>query len=190
MSLRPRRPRKKTQAAPHIPLPLPDNPAGLVPILDMPAQRHAPYTRQFHLPQHRPVFAFPNGTSMTQIVNATAKRDDGSQHDTPLAVCDAEHHNVRDQPQADDDSNGTRCYEPELHAPAELICSTTRAKQEKQWQTWTIKIIPSLLPIFLRLLHETQSLRDQPRTTHHVCHCAKSGRRLEIVCVYFQRSSS
>ncbi|KAJ7453455.1 hypothetical protein FB451DRAFT_1185263 [Mycena latifolia] len=36
------------------------------------------------------------------------------------------------------------------------------AKRSQQWQCWTHEVIPKLVPVFIKLMHDTMSLRDMP----------------------------
>src|ERR1700761_4821928 len=62
-------------------------------------------------------------------------------------------------------------------------------KRAAQWRRWQEDVIPYLIDHYIRLLHETKSLRDMPTSTPcaPVCSCGKQSRKVAIVrftCMY------
>lgn len=196
MLLRPHRPRKRkgqksqgnnSARASDV---LIDNPAHLVPVEQMPRQRLAPFTSHLHLPRVRPVFTLPNGQDMTQVLNARpyllrAHRGDDTPS-VPLAVDDQ--HDIDDTTGAS--SMGEITTRHFTCDGGELQRSRNQAKKEKQWRTWMMKTIPSLLQPYLKLLRDTESLRDYgSNASPAACTCISNIRQLDIICVYFERES-
>ena len=60
-------------------------------------------------------------------------------------------------------------------------------KKARQHTRWMDEVVPMLIPLHLRLLRETESLRISPIHVSSVCTC-KSGRSLTVMCLYFQRA--
>jgi hypothetical protein len=71
--------------------------------------------------------------------------------------------------------------------------STALSKKAKQWRKWDEEIIPMLIEPYLRLLRETQSLRNltalQQNLAPPACDGCSSGRSLRVSCVYFESMS-
>jgi hypothetical protein len=59
-------------------------------------------------------------------------------------------------------------------------------KQQSQCSKWVVDVIPSLIGPYLELLGATRSLRYHPNHVSTPCTCGKSGRKLKVVCVYFE----
>jgi len=59
-------------------------------------------------------------------------------------------------------------------------------KHKRQWTKWMHDVIPSLISVYLRLLRETTSLRNEP-VMQSGCVCASFARSLKVICVYFNR---
>ena len=62
-------------------------------------------------------------------------------------------------------------------------------KRAAQWRRWQEDVIPYLIDHYVRLLHETKSLRDMPTSVScpPVCSCGKQTRKVAIVrftCTY------
>ena len=62
-----------------------------------------------------------------------------------------------------------------------------RLKKKRQWEKWYKVTIPALLQPHLRLLRETQFLRNRPLHPAHICVCNTPPRSLKVICVYFER---
>ncbi|KAF7343583.1 hypothetical protein MSAN_01978800 [Mycena sanguinolenta] len=58
-----------------------------------------------------------------------------------------------------------------------------RRKRVSQWRRWQTEVLPVLLPLYARLLHETKSLRhlDGRRPTPSTCQCVKNKHKVSIV---------
>lgn len=61
-----------------------------------------------------------------------------------------------------------------------------RNKKANQWKRWTDKVIPALLQPFMRILEESQSLREH-QPSGIPCQCGAA--TLDVICVYFQSVS-
>lgn len=207
MSLRPYRPRKRKAVASsqltHSTLPGPDglpsseNRARLVPVEAVPRQRLAPYTSQFHLPRVRSVFSLPDGRELAQLpqVRPDPTCIDGHSDTAEEVVEQYEH--LGDGPQ-DELASSSEVPPPDTALPyltfdgtepAELRQTRAQAKKEKQWKTWATKTIPSLLLPYMKILRDTNSLRDKAPQESVPCPCGICIRQLKVVCVYFERES-
>ena len=64
------------------------------------------------------------------------------------------------------------------------------SKKAKQWKKWDQETIPMLIEPYLRLLRETESLRNmtavQQNSVSQACNGCSDGRRLTVSCVYFE----
>jgi len=61
------------------------------------------------------------------------------------------------------------------------------AKKEKQWRTWSEKVIPALLKPYVTLLRETNSFKTLHSARGHTgCLGCKVGHRLEVSCIFFE----
>lgn len=75
--------------------------------------------------------------------------------------------------------------DPSIIYPQSAPSSPTKSGKKKtnQWKRWTDKVIPALLQPFLRILEESESLREVGEE-NVPCHCGSPG--LDVICVYFQ----
>jgi hypothetical protein len=66
------------------------------------------------------------------------------------------------------------------------VCERAPSKKEKQWNKWNHEVIPAMLGPYLRLLRETESLRNMSAVRReHLCSGCPGFRNMEISCVYF-----
>lgn len=66
-----------------------------------------------------------------------------------------------------------------------------RCKKVTQWTRWTTQTIPSLLRCHLALLCQSESLCSMHRHLQFTCTChGVSVRRLNVICIYFERESN
>ncbi|KAF8149681.1 hypothetical protein K438DRAFT_1910421 [Mycena galopus ATCC 62051] len=84
---------------------------------------------------------------------------------------------------ADDPSTYFMEYVPS-ESPTKVRCNTAAAKRSNQWRQWTHDVIPKLVPVFMRLWHDTQSLRHSEglelrETT--LCSCKTRTLRIAVV---------
>lgn len=89
----------------------------------------------------------------------------------------------------DDDDDDT---EPEirktLFRPTGF--SSAGKKRTRQWEAWKTNIIPQLIVPYLRVLHESQSLRLMDSCEEVDCDCGTGQRKLTVTCVYFDRKQN
>lgn len=205
MSLRPYRPRKRKATAPasqDITPPQTDewhsssNRARLVPVDEVPRRRLAPFTSQYHFPRVCSVLTLPDGRELTQLPQFRG-------HSTQVAggldpVLEEEHRDMNGSLYDANESPMETSSPYDMTPPYLTYCGTeptelrqtrARAKKERQWKTWAMKTIPSLLSPYLQLLRETNSLRDSLPRQYNPCPCGVHVRRLKVVCVYFESES-
>lgn len=147
MSLRPSRPRNRkcatSHSSPPTPLGAPGNRACLVPVDEVPRQRLAPFTSQFHLPRVRSVFTLPDGRDLAQLHQPThpdrrldeshGESESGNGEDT-YSGSHGDSGPSFMEPSSLDDSTASYLTFSEI-ASAELRRTRARAKREKQWTT-------------------------------------------------------
>ena len=64
-------------------------------------------------------------------------------------------------------------------------------KKQKQFQRWETEVLPSLMEPYVKLLHETDSLRDMAQVrSRRQCTGCGSGRQLNVACIFFERKLS
>ncbi|KAF7969128.1 hypothetical protein HWV62_28246 [Athelia sp. TMB] len=66
-----------------------------------------------------------------------------------------------------------------------LLHSEHYLKSSRLTDTWTLHVIPSLVPIYLHLLRTTQSLTRPPVLTSQLCTCGGKITTIVVICVYF-----
>ncbi|RDB18751.1 hypothetical protein Hypma_014627 [Hypsizygus marmoreus] len=83
---------------------------------------------------------------------------------------------------ADNDLGDPTFLDLQREVPAAVVNHS--GKKEKQWKKWADEVIPNLLSPYLQILRDSGSLRDvQPQSDG--CQCG--ARKMEVVCVYFER---
>ncbi|KAF8126659.1 hypothetical protein K438DRAFT_1912444 [Mycena galopus ATCC 62051] len=84
---------------------------------------------------------------------------------------------------ADDPSTYFMEYVPS-ESPTKVRCNTAAAKRSNQWRQWTHDVIPKLVPVFMRLWHDTQSLRhSEGLELRETTPCSCKTRTLRIAVV-------
>lgn len=165
---------------------------AFLPISDAPRPKRPRNSKNLFLPGHEKLITLP-GVSLTQpITNERSPRCSGdSTHlrakrrrsTSPLFRARGTSH--------DENFAELDCPASELNAEIEcdeqvgLRRETWQLKKERMFAKWTT-LLPSLLPIYLRLLRETQSLRLSPNDISFSCTC-DSARTLTVTCIFFQR---
>lgn len=80
-----------------------------------------------------------------------------------------------------EDNNFTADFVPSQNPATPRVA---QQKRTNQWQRWTHQVIPELVPVFIKLIHDTTSFRDTAALALEEppsCACAK--RRLDIAVV-------
>ncbi|KAF9073004.1 hypothetical protein BDP27DRAFT_1216538, partial [Rhodocollybia butyracea] len=67
--------------------------------------------------------------------------------------------------------------------------SKHRAKRLKQWELWTTKVLPMIIPSYLKLLCQTRSLQDEPvvNVESQKSKCCHTARKLSIWVMCFTK---
>lgn len=86
---------------------------------------------------------------------------------------------------SEQDDSASRDIHPHPGPPSDPMSSEHHLKATCQTETWATKVIPSLVPIYLRLLRTTQSLARPPLPPSKLCICGSKATNLDVVCVYF-----
>ena len=82
-----------------------------------------------------------------------------------------------------DDSESEDDHHRPLHSEHYL-------KSYRQTDTWTLHVIPALIPIYLHLLRTTQSLTRPSISLPKLCTCGGKITTIVVVCVYFDGMSA
>jgi hypothetical protein len=154
-------------STPHIRVPS----AVLIDVDQCPRQRRPRNTRQLFLPGPEPLLALPGGIRLTQVHGPT----------DPIITSPRRRISTQDRREHDsvfDDVFTSAFLDSDING---------RRRKEKQWERWTTDVIPSLLRPYLRLLRETNSLRDMPTNNADGCTCGSPGRQLSVLAVSFDR---
>ena len=145
---------------------------------DLPHKRRYACTKDLFLPGPQKLVTLPGIFSFTHPASSRGSNPRTTGDDrTPIA----------DDPFSEPVDFSDTFYMPDqagelrVHHPS---------KQERQWATWTITVIPSLVQPYISLLHETRPLHNAPRMPANETSCQFSVRHLKILCVYFDRKSS
>lgn len=154
------------------------SPHHIIPVQDAPRSRLAQGTSHLQLPRVQSLFVMPGNRNYTQLPTGGGRRQSpGSQNDQD------EYHPPPDAPP----------YFVTLAQEQDTSIKSERARQkrEKQYNTWAYTVIPSLLKPYMRLLRETDSLRDMNGSKGGSgCTCNGShARKLSVICVYFERKA-
>jgi hypothetical protein len=160
----------------------------LVSVSNLPALKRPRHSKSLFLPGPEELITLPGGVILTQLttVKEPNREDDQTwelrhQRSTTPSEGDSSRSIIENSDVIPDDFN----YEIEGDAP------TTRQKQQRKTSrlhsNWITKVIPSLLPIYFRILRETKSLRLSFKPAPLSCTCS-SFRSINVTCIYFQRT--
>lgn len=116
------------------------------------------------------------GTSRSSNAASTGASTGASRLDT-----DPAHFDDGDMHQQFDDG----VVHPHQDSPAAAATSEHLLNTTRQNDTWTRKVIPSLVPIYLHLLRTTQSLTHPPIKYDRLCTCGGKVTTITISCLYF-----
>jgi hypothetical protein len=175
------------------PLVVDDSPSGsttqVMSVSDAPQQKRPRHSKDLFLPGPEGLITLPGGLTLTQATVTDAFND---------RVRDSEGQRRRSSSNtSDDDTN----YANANHIGSlNNLNSTTMGGNEPRRQRrqrkkarasakWITDIIPSLIPIYLRLYRETESFRlnpTNPVSKSTPCSCTSS-RPLTVACLFFQR---
>jgi hypothetical protein len=151
-------------------------------VADAPRPKRPRNSKDLFLPGHEELITLPGGVSLTQ----------------PLVIANSDSVPTRYAAAKDSDSEGAKrkCpTSPPLTAvtsPTAVECNERRnpgrelEKARRVSSKWMTDVLPSLLPVYLRLLRETRSLRLSPNDLSFSCTC-DSTRSLKVTCIFFQR---
>jgi hypothetical protein len=101
-----------------------------------------------------------------QEISTTASTADASSVDTP-ATASAFHGSPRK----------ARSLSPKKRSHG--------SKVQAQYHVWTRSVIPAMLPVFLKLLRETNNLRDLSAACRHTCTCTATVHKLTVSLISF-----
>ena len=157
----------------------------LVAVSDIPPSKRPRNSRTLFLPGPEELITLPGCVTLTQplIVEPTNRHDLKSKRrsSTPASAIDSNHSDIgcADSAFASlDDFNSELVFDTPTRQP--------QGKKVRRHSRWTTHVIPALLPIHLRILRETESLRLGPKAASLSCPCS-SICPINVICIYFQR---
>ena len=171
----------------------PTRSAHLFPASDTPPHKRLPTSSGLFLSQPQYLITLPGRVNLTH-----ARLARGYSHPTHVGHTDSPHDAPVVQPDVplvswEDESGYDNINFMEgvliTHGPLTDLEKRTRQrlKKKRQWKKWYEDIIPTLVQPYLRLLRETQNLRNHPHTPTYSCACGTPARSLVVICVYFER---
>jgi hypothetical protein len=157
----------------------------LVPVTDVPRPKRPRNSKSLFLPGPEELITLPGRISFTQPIVAAMSNHSWKGSNT---------NSGRSTPSDASDGASSDASAPDVDLTAgaadDLDAATRRRNHQRKKMRlsvkWTSRVIPSLLPIYLRLLRETESLRLPPNPVPVSCACV-SVRSLTVMCVFFQR---
>jgi hypothetical protein len=161
----------------------------LISVSDARQQKCPRYSKGLFLPGPEELITLPGGLALTQT-----------------AVANASNHIFRDsegqrrRSSSETSNGGTNDANVDHVGGLNNLNSLMEGDEPRKWRQqrkkartstkWTTNVIPSLIPIYLRLLRETESFRLNPTNpVSSPCSCASS-RPLTVDCLFFQRKFS
>jgi hypothetical protein len=157
----------------------------LISVSEAPNQKRPRHSKDLFLPGPEGLITLPGGLTLTQttVTNAFDDRVRDSEGQRRCSSSET----------SDDDTNYASANHigslNNLHSPTKGGDEPRRRQRKKASVSakWTTDIIPSLIPIYLRLHRETESFRLNPTNpVSTACSCTSS-RPLTVACLFFQR---
>jgi hypothetical protein len=166
--------------------------AALVPISDIGRTKRPRHSTSLFLPGPEALITLPGRVTLTQPItfDADTRKSKESKSKCRHASSDGA---SSDHDLLVEDLDLAAGEPPDFDylAMAEEAESTrkraARRKKARQHTRWIDIVVPLLIPLHLRLLRETESLRSSPKHVSSICSC-KPGRSLTVMCLYFQRA--
>ena len=152
---------------------------------DSPQQKRPRYSKDPFLPGPEELGTLPGGLTLPQTpVSHTSNYGSVDSED----LCRRSSPEISDGGTNIDHIGGQRTLKSRMEGDESR--RQRRQKKARISAKWTTDVIPSLVPIYLRLLRETKSLRLSPTVpVSSPCLCTSS-RSLTVTCVFFQRKFS
>lgn len=167
---------------------------ALIPVTLCRPQRRPRGTRSMRIPRVRTLVTLPDGTALGLRPVARRKTlTTASQPSIGVVV-------PVPSPSEQQTGNDASAQEPmdmsydRTHdvAMTEIEGTITQKKNYRQWEVWTKKILPALLPRYMQYLRELQSSRSSkaiPEVPPVSCVCGGAARMLTVSCLRFDRTS-
>ena len=153
----------------------------LVSVSDIPPSKRPRNSKTLFLPGPEQLITLPGRVALTQpLIVEPKNRADKRRDSTPASEVDA---NQSDLGGADVAFTVLDDFIPVLDFDSPR--RRRGGKNGRQRYLWTTHVIPVLLPIYLRILRETESLRLDPKPASLPCACS-SIRLINVTCIYFQ----
>jgi len=151
---------------------------GLVAVDDLPSSRR-PYG------SHNTVVGLEGRISTSAGVFAQVLGPEASVYSTQVVERGAGDYKEASEDEDEDEDEDEGMYDDKR---ADDVQVERRAgKKARQWRNWNERIIPMLLEPYVELLRESNSLRDLSGVRNSQgCKGCVEGRKLEVVCVYFE----
>jgi hypothetical protein len=164
---------------------------SLISVSDIPRTKRPRHSNALFLPGPEELLTLPGRVALTQLIvsdvgksEANSKRGHSSTSAQSAATRSIDPQGTAVEP-PDDSWNP-----PDWHMPStddddgssrRQAAHRKRARQRLNW----LSRLPLLLPLYLRLLRETQCFRTSPSPPSFSCTC--TSRQLIVICLYFQR---
>jgi hypothetical protein len=146
----------------------------LISLADAPVTKRPRHSSDVFLPGPEPLLACPGRVNLTQTLASHGRSPSPPQDD---AVPDVEDVFLDTTDQLADDRSVVVARR-----------ERQRRKRAQQYTNWVTNIIPSLIEPHLRLLRQTNSLRDPLQPEPLTCTCApEASRSLHVISVHFHR---
>jgi hypothetical protein len=167
-----------------------DSSTTLIPVPDALRQKRPRYSKDLFLPGPEELMTLPGGLALTQTIATGEASNCGfreSKGQRRRSVSETPDGNTS---YANVDHIGTLTSFDSTMEGDEPRRQRRQQKQARASVKWATDVIPSLVPIYLRLLRETESLRlNPPISVSSPCLCT-SFRPLTVTCLFFQRMFS
>jgi hypothetical protein len=164
---------------------------AVISVSDAPRPKRPRNSKNLVFPGPEELVTLPGGVSLTQIqptsdITTSTRYPRGSKAKRKRSI----------SPFPGDTSADENLELPDHPASGESNAATKRTdllrrqnaqlKKARTSYKWTNDVLPTLLPLYLRLLRETESLRLTPNAVSFPCTCT-SARTLAVTCIFFKR---
>jgi hypothetical protein len=159
-------------------------PGGLISLADVSRPKRARHSAKLFVPGHEALVSLPGRVNFTQINHSTTDfHANNHLEESQFSIPQSE-----DLPNSQPFGNDPDLFVPDTDADTANRKDFRCRKRARQHSHWKTEVIPSLVPIHLRLLHLTKCLREPVPYVLPTCTCGMTGRSLNIICVYFDRT--
>ena len=185
----PASPSRKRPRPPVLNQPFDRDDDALIPVTLCLPQRRPRGTRSMGIPRVRTVVTLANGTALCPRPS-TSRRTHQTAPSTPSRpplTADTTITPSIAQEGTSNDMPADRFVAGDIPL-TEIVGTVTQKKNYRQWEVWTKKIIPALLPRYMQYLRELQSPSSSTTSVAGApppCVCGGSQRMLSVACLRF-----